>query len=63
MEKDAKDKNLNIFFSGNVKVDDVRNYMNVMDMMLLPSRNEGLFIFFFICFFDMASYVYHYHNK
>ncbi|WP_315168867.1 glycosyltransferase [Metaclostridioides mangenotii] len=41
MEKDAKDKNLNIFFSGNVKVDDVRNYMNVMDMMLLPSRNEG----------------------
>lgn len=41
MEKEAADKKLNIFFSGNVKVDDVRKYMNVMDIMLLPSRNEG----------------------
>jgi glycosyltransferase involved in cell wall biosynthesis len=41
MESEAKEKNLNIFFSGNVLVDDVRKYMNAMDLMLLPSRNEG----------------------
>lgn len=41
MMKEARDKNLNIYFSGNVNVDGVRTFMNIMDVMLLPSRNEG----------------------
>lgn len=41
MINDAKEKNLDIHFMGNLQVDDVRKYMNTMDIMILPSRNEG----------------------
>lgn len=37
----GKDKLLNICFTGNVDADKVRDYMNVMDVMILPSRKEG----------------------
>lgn len=39
--KDAKEKNLNILFTGNLNVEGVKDFMNVMDVMVLPSRNEG----------------------
>lgn len=38
---EAKERELDTVFTGNVSVDDVRKYMNVMDIMILPSRNEG----------------------
>lgn len=37
----AKEKNIDVVFTGNASVNEVRNYMNVMDIMVLPSRNEG----------------------
>lgn len=41
MINDSKLKNLNIAFTGNVGVDEVRRLMNIMDIMVLPSINEG----------------------
>lgn len=41
MENKSKEKNIDVVFTGNANVDEVRNYMNVMDIMVLPSRNEG----------------------
>lgn len=39
--KEAKEKKLNILFTGNLNVEKVKDFMNVMDIMILPSRNEG----------------------
>lgn len=41
IESGGANNNLNIHIIGNVLVDDVRKYMNTMDIMILPSRNEG----------------------
>lgn len=41
IKSQGKEKNLNIYFTGNVGVDEVREYMNVMDVMITPSRKEG----------------------
>lgn len=41
MMDNSKEKNLDVVFTGNASVDEVRNYMNVMDIMVTPSRNEG----------------------
>lgn len=37
----CKDKGINIVFAGRVVPDKVAYYMNSMDVMILPSRNEG----------------------
>jgi len=39
--KEAKEKNLNVLLTGNLSVEKVKDFMNVMDVMVLPSRNEG----------------------
>lgn len=39
--KKCKQKNLNVKFVGRVPNDEVPYYMNAMDVMILPSRNEG----------------------
>ena len=41
VEKECKQKNLNVKFVGRVPNDEVPYYMNAMDVMILPSRNEG----------------------
>ena len=41
IKEDGIDNNLDIHITGNVFVDDVRNYMNIMDIMILPSKKEG----------------------
>lgn len=41
VEKKCKDKGLNIVFTGNLESDEVKNIMNIMDVMILPSRKEG----------------------
>lgn len=41
IENGGANNNFNIHITGNVFVDDVRKYMNTMDIMILPSRNEG----------------------
>jgi len=41
VEKECKRKNLNVKFVGRVPRDEVPYYMNAMDVMILPSRNEG----------------------
>ncbi|MGL6107497.1 glycosyltransferase [Romboutsia sp.] len=41
MTQQGIEKNLNLHFTGNVNVDEVREYMNVMDVMVTPSRKEG----------------------
>lgn len=41
IENGGANNNLNIHITGNVFVDDVRKYINTMDIMVLPSRNEG----------------------
>jgi len=41
MEKEAEEKGLDILFVGNVPQDIVAQFMNAMDVMVLPSRNEG----------------------
>ncbi|KAF2955574.1 glycosyl transferase group 1 [Marinitoga sp. 38H-ov] len=40
-EIENKTKNLDILFTGRVSQNDVAKYMNAMDIMILPSRNEG----------------------
>jgi len=41
VEKECEQKNLNVKFVGRVPNDEVPYYMNAMDVMILPSRNEG----------------------
>lgn len=41
IEQDGSNNDLDIHITGNILVDDVRKYMNAMDIMILPSRNEG----------------------
>lgn len=41
VEKECKEKGLKVVFTGNQDVDMVRNLMNTMDVMILPSRREG----------------------
>jgi len=41
MEKQAKRKGLDILFTGRLDQSEVAKYMNAMDVMILPSRNEG----------------------
>ena len=38
----SSSNNLNIVFMGNVETNKIVEYMNIMDIMILPSRNEGL---------------------
>ena len=41
MEKQAKQKGLDVLFTGRLDQSEVAKYMNAMDVMILPSRNEG----------------------
>ena len=41
VEKECQKRNLNVKFVGRVFQDKVPYYMNAMDVMILPSRNEG----------------------
>ncbi len=41
MEKEAKQKGLKVLFTGIVPQEEVAKYMNAMDVMVLPSRQEG----------------------
>ncbi len=41
IEKECQKRNLNVKFVGRVSQDKVSYYMNAMDVMILPSRNEG----------------------
>lgn len=41
VEKECKEKGLKTVFTGDMERDMVRNLMNTMDVMILPSRNEG----------------------
>jgi len=41
IENECKKRNLQVKFVGNVSHEDVSYYMNAMDVMILPSRNEG----------------------
>ena len=41
LEKAFKEKGVKVFFTGTVKPSEVANYMRAMDIMILPSLNEG----------------------
>lgn len=41
VEKECNEKGLKAVFTGNQDVDMVRNLMNTMDVMIIPSRREG----------------------
>jgi glycosyltransferase involved in cell wall biosynthesis len=41
MEEQAKQKGLDILFTGMLEQSEVAKYMNAMDVMILPSRTEG----------------------
>lgn len=41
IEEEAKRKDLDVLFTGRVDQEKVAKYMNAMDVMILPSRNEG----------------------
>jgi glycosyltransferase involved in cell wall biosynthesis len=41
IEQEAKEKALEILFTGRLDQSEVTKYMNAMDIMVLPSRNEG----------------------
>jgi len=41
IEQRCKEKNLNVLFAGKIPHDEIPKYMNAMDVMILPSRNEG----------------------
>jgi len=41
LENECKKRNLRVIFIGQVSQDRVAYYMNAMDVMILPSRNEG----------------------
>ncbi len=41
MEKQAKQKGLDVLFTGMLEQSEVAKYMNAMDVMILPSRSEG----------------------
>jgi glycosyltransferase involved in cell wall biosynthesis len=41
MEREAEDKGLEVLFTGRLDQSEVAKYMNAMDVMVLPSRNEG----------------------
>ena len=41
MEQEAKDKGLEVLFTGRLDQSEVAKYMNAMDVMILPSRREG----------------------
>ena len=41
MEAEAKQKGLDVMFTGIVSQEKVAKYKNAMDVMMLPSRNDG----------------------
>lgn len=41
IEQQCKEKKLNVIFTGKIPHDDIPKYMNAMDVLILPSRNEG----------------------
>ncbi len=41
IEQRCKEKNLNVLFTGKIPHDEIPKYMNAMDVMILPRRNEG----------------------
>lgn len=41
IEKECKQRKINVKFVGRVPNDEVSYYMNAMDVLILPSRNEG----------------------
>jgi glycosyltransferase involved in cell wall biosynthesis len=41
IEKDCRKKKLNVIFTGKLPYEEIPYYMNAMDVMILPSRNEG----------------------
>lgn len=41
VEKRCREKKLNVIFTGKIPHDDIPKYINAMDVMILPSRNEG----------------------
>ena len=41
MEQEAKERGLEVLFTGRLSQKEVALYMNAMDVMVLPSRNEG----------------------
>lgn len=41
VENEAKEKGIDAYFTGNVDFTEVNKYLNIMDIMVLPSRREG----------------------
>lgn len=41
VEKEMQEKGADVIFTGNVDISEVNKYMNLMDIMVLPSRREG----------------------
>ncbi len=41
IQGDAKSKGIDLLMKGNIPQNDLYNYMSAMDVMILPSRNEG----------------------
>jgi glycosyltransferase involved in cell wall biosynthesis len=41
LQKKMKKQNLKILFTGEISQNDVSNYMKAMDILILPSKNEG----------------------
>lgn len=41
IEKEAKEYKIDIHITGNVDLKEVNKYMNIMDVLVIPSRNEG----------------------
>ena len=41
VESQVKEAGLDVIFTGNVSIEEVNEYLNLMDIMVLPSRREG----------------------
>lgn len=41
VESQSKEADLDVYFTGNIPRDEVNKYLNIMDVMILPSRREG----------------------
>jgi teichuronic acid biosynthesis glycosyltransferase TuaC len=41
LEKFSYEHNLNVIFTGKVEPSEINYYLNIMDILILPSRNEG----------------------
>jgi len=41
VKNQVSDAGLDVIFTGNVSIEEVNEYLNLMDIMLLPSRREG----------------------